>query len=157
MATSTAKLKSAEESDEKPKKGKKKLILILLPVLLIAFGGGGYVMFFGKKKDTAPPKPVPGAVVAMDPITINLASGHYLKLGLALQATAGAKEELDGSHALDLAITMFSNRTVAELSSPKAVAHLKAELTEQVEEAYTEEGEKEGPVMGIYFTQFVMQ
>jgi flagellar protein FliL len=157
MATSTAKLKSAGESAEQPaKKGKKKLIMILLPVLLLGLGGGGYFMFF-KKSDKPEPPPVKGVVVTMEAITINLAGGHYLKLGLALQATATAHEEPDGSQALDLAITMFSNRTVAELSAVKTRAHLKEELVGQVEKAYKVEGEKHGSVMGLYFTQFVMQ
>ena len=46
----------------------------------------------------APPKP--GEVVTLEPIQINLAAGHYLRIGIALQLTAKA-HEADGSKALD--------------------------------------------------------
>ncbi|HVQ93272.1 MAG TPA: flagellar basal body-associated FliL family protein [Mycobacteriales bacterium] len=148
MATTTA-LKAADgdaAAEPKKKKSKKKLIIIVVAVLLL--GGGGYFMF-GKKKPVAAPKP--GAVVAMEAITINLTGGHFLKLGLAIQATAVVKEVPDGSKALDLAIAELSNRSVAELSTNKARETIKAELKEKVIEAY------EGEVMDLFFTEFVMQ
>jgi flagellar FliL protein len=149
MATTTAKLKPATEPDaaEPVKKSKKKLMIIVVAVLVL--GGGGYYKF-GMKKG-APPAPKAGVVVPLEAITINLSGGHFLKLGLALQATTLAKEPPDGSEALDLAIEAFSNRPVAELSSNKGRAVLKAELSKKVTEAYKDE------VMGVYFTQFVMQ
>jgi flagellar FliL protein len=148
MSTTTAQLKPADAEAAAPpaKKSKKKLIIILVAVLVL--GGGGYYKF-GRKKPPAPPKP--GAVVALTSITMNLSGGHFLKFGLALQATAKTKEPPDGSKALDLAINELSNRSVAELSSNKARDAIKAELKEKVVEAY------EGEVMDIYFTEFVMQ
>ena len=47
----------------------------------------------------------------MDPISINLAGGHYLKVGIALQATIDAHEAPEGSHAQDLAVVLLSGRT----------------------------------------------
>jgi flagellar FliL protein len=150
MATTTAKLKPAEaEGGEETPKKKGKMKLIIIVVVVLALGGGAYMMFF-KKKGPAPP-PKPGAVVALDPITINLAGGHFLKLGLAIQATAAVKEPPDGSKALDLAVNELSNRTIAELSSNKVRNAIKAELKEKVVEAYEHE------VMDLFFTQFVMQ
>jgi flagellar FliL protein len=87
----------------------------------------------------------------MDAITINLAGGHFLKLGLAIQVTAATKETPDGSQALDLAITELSNRTVAELASNKSREAIKADLKEKVIKAYDD------VVMDIFFTEFVMQ
>lgn len=150
MATTTAQLKAAADGSEAPaaKKSKKKLIMMLVPVLLV--GGGGY--FFMTKKSSGPePPPKPGAVVTMEPITVNLEGGHFLKLGLALQATALAPEEPDGSRALDIAIDLFSNKSIAELSANKERSKIKAELREKVVEAYEHE------VMDVYFTEFVMQ
>ena len=40
-------------------------------------------------------------MVKLDAIQINLADDHYLKVGIALQASKDAGEELDGSKALD--------------------------------------------------------
>ena len=58
----------------------------------------------------APPKPTPGAVVKLDPITVNLAGGHFLKLGLSLQASADAGEDVSGAKALDAAIEQFTGK-----------------------------------------------
>jgi flagellar FliL protein len=151
MSSTTAQLKPAGDAAAAApaKKSKKKLIIIAVVALVLL--GGGYKMLGGKKKDAAPPPPKPGAVLALDAITINLSGGHYLKLGLALQATKSAKEDLDGSKALDLAIVEFSNRSVAELSSNKSLAKLKADLLKKVIKAY------ETDVMDLYFTEFVMQ
>jgi flagellar protein FliL len=149
MATTTAQLKPADDPAEAPpkKKSKKKLVMMLVPVLLVA--GGGYFML--GRKSGPPPAPKPGEVVVMESITVNLAGGHYLKLGLALQAPATAHEAPDGSRALDIAIEEFSNRSIEELSSQKERIHLKEELREKVIEAYEHE------VMDVYFTEFVMQ
>jgi flagellar FliL protein len=143
----------ATDGAETPKKGKKKLLLLVVAVLLLAGGGaGGYFMFAGGKSgEEKKPAPEPGAVVALEAITVNLADGHYLKIRIALQATADVSEELDGSKALDIVISEFSNRSVAELSSNGAREEAKKKLTEKVSKAYKEE------VMAVYFTEFVMQ
>jgi hypothetical protein len=57
----------------------------------------------------------------------------------------------DGSKALDIAISEFSNRPLAELASNAARDKAKAELRKKINKAY------EGHVMDVYFTEFVMQ
>ena len=141
---------TAETGEPTKKKSKKKLLIIVLAVVLLGGGVGGYFMF-GSKGPSEPPKPEPGAVLPLDAITINLAGGHYLKIHIALQATADAGEEVDGSHALDLTVSQFSNRDMAEFSSAASRAKAKEELLKAVEKAY------EGKIMDIYFTEFVMQ
>lgn len=151
-------LKSATPAEETPvaeeKKSKKKLIVIGVVVILVAAAG----WFFLGRGDAAAEEavaPEPGAVLQLEPVTLNLADGHFLKLGLALQMTldagGGHGAEPDGSKALDLAISMLSNREVAELSSSEAREKVKHELAEQIEHAY------HGTVMDLYFTEFVMQ
>jgi flagellar FliL protein len=150
----SADLKSAEEAAP-PKKSKKLLMMIIGAVLLLGGGGaGGYFMF---APEGPKPPPVAGAVVPLEPITVNLASGHFLKIGLALQATADAPAAPDGAKAKDLMIAQFSNRPVAELSSAKAREHAKEELKEKIIHAYTDKTEHIETVMDIYFTEFVMQ
>jgi flagellar FliL protein len=129
-------------------KSKKKLVVIIALVVALLGGGGGYYFFFMGGED---PPPTPGAVVRLDPVNINLAGGHYLKVGLALQAIEGPAHEPDGAHALDIMIAKLSHRTVAELSSNPAREKVKKELLHDIEEAY------HGDVMDIYFTEFVMQ
>ncbi len=94
---------AAEDPAEAKKGGKKKILMIL--VLVLVLGGGGYWMF--RPKPPAPPKP--GEVVTLEAIQINLAGNHYLRIGIALQLTAKAKEA-DGSKALDATIDEFSGR-----------------------------------------------
>lgn len=140
--------KTAEEAPKK--KSKKKLIIIVAAVVVLLGGGaGGYFAFLAGP--STPPAPKPGKVVALDAITLNLADGHFLKLKLSLQATTTATEDPDGSKALDIAISEFSNRPVAELSSNAARDKAKSELRKKINDAY------EGHVMDVYFTEFVMQ
>lgn len=146
-----AKDKAAAEGAEAPKKSKKMLIIIVLAVVLLGGGGAGaYFMFFKSSGDEVV-APEPGAVVPLESITINLADGHFLKVSIALQVTIDAAHEPDGSHALDLLITQFTNRSVAELSTNEAREAMKKELIEKVKHAYHDE------VYDIYFTEFVMQ
>jgi flagellar FliL protein len=152
---STTQLKTAAEPAEGKKKSKKKLIIIVVAVLLVG-GGGGYFMF-GRGGSSAPPKPVKGVVVPLDPITINLAAGHFLKLGIALQATKAAAEPPDGSEALDIAIAIFSNRTVAELNTAEGREKFKKELIKEVVAAYQDPKTKVQEVMDVFLTSFVMQ
>ncbi len=146
----------AVETPARAKGRKKKLIVVF--VVLLALGGGGYFMFLKPKAaaDAHAAPQEPGAVVKMEPITMNLADGHYLKLGMALQFAVSdggghGGSDPDGSHALDIAISHFSNREVAELSSGTAREKAKKELVKKVRKAYHDE------VMDIYFTEFVMQ
>jgi flagellar FliL protein len=135
-----------------PKKGKKKLLMMVAVGFMAAAGVGGYLML-GGGGDAGAEEPVaePGEVVVMDAVTVNLKDGHYLKLKLALQATADAAHEPEGSKALDLAIDQFSEYEMGELSTSEGRHKAKATLREHVKEAY------HGDVMDVYFTEFVMQ
>ncbi|MCB2175957.1 MAG: flagellar basal body-associated FliL family protein [Actinomycetales bacterium] len=144
------------------KKGsKKKLLVILLVVVLVAAGAGYWFVLKPKaaaadgaatsQSAPAEPEQEPGTVMAIDSISINLAGGHYLRLGMALQLTADVKEDPDTARALDLAIALFSQQPLEEVSDEAKREALKAELLSELEEAY------EGEVMGLYFTDFVTQ
>jgi flagellar FliL protein len=156
MATITE-APAAEEATDKPKKGKKKKLILILALVLVLAGAGYFFLGRGAKAPTKPPPPLPGTVLTLDPITLNLASGRYLKLGLALQFTeegsvAGeGAPDLDGSKALDLAISQLSDRPVIELNSASAREKAKEKLVKAIEKAYDDK------VMDVYFTEFVMQ
>lgn len=137
----------------------------LLPAIVLAVGliGGGYFMGGGKAAATKTPvvagpttsTTLPaGEVLALDPITLNLSDGHILRVGIALQLTKAAKAEevtKEGPKALDLAIGLLGEKTQNELTAPGGRAKAKQELSEKVASAF------EGEVLGIYFTDFVMQ
>ena len=126
--------------------------MLFRSVALLVVAGAAY-MFVLKPKpaDGAKPAPKPGIVTPLEAIQVNLAGGHYLRLGIALQQTDKAAEALDGSKALDAAIELFSGKTIEDLTNLKEREKLKKELTKELEHLYEDE------VMGVYFTQFVMQ
>ncbi|MFL6145739.1 MAG: flagellar basal body-associated protein FliL [Labedaea sp.] len=138
--------KEAEKSAKPEKRSKKKKLILIVAAALMLVGGAGAYLMLGKTESA----PKPGKVITLEPITMNLTDGHYLKLHLALQATADAKE-VDGSKALDLAVSEFSNRPIAELSGSPARESSKNTLRAKVSEAYS------GEVMDVYFTEFVTQ
>ncbi len=136
------------------KKGKKKL-LAGVAVLLIAGGAAGWT-FFGPGKtaeaaEKVPEPPALGEVLVIDPISINLADGHYLKLGMGLQAVAEPEHAPEGSKALDAAIALYSGKPLSELSDPEGRKALKDELTKTINEEYHDE------VVDVYFREYVMQ
>jgi flagellar protein FliL len=159
-----------EKKDDDAKGGsKKKLIIIAAPVLLVVIGAAAYFLLL--KPAAAPaagaagatpaaaaaaaPSPSPsfaeGAVLKLDPISINLAGGHFLKLGLSLQESKTAGEEVSGAKALDAAIELFSNKTLDELADLKMRNKYKTKLADHLVELY------EQKVYDVYFTEFVMQ
>jgi flagellar protein FliL len=97
-----------------------------------------------------------GGVLEMEPLTVNLADGHYLKIGIALQLdkvtlVETAKSEGLGAKALDMAIASLSTKTMDQLSEPAVRDALKHKLGVDACTAY------EGEVLTVYFTDFVMQ
>ena len=164
----------AEAGEEAPaaKGGKGNLV----PAAVLAAGllGGGWFMGGGSggasgtavAGATTTTTVVEGEVIALDPITLNLADNHFLKVGIAVQMKGGHDAGGGGGHgapaddvdptakmakALDEAITVFGGRTKEDLSSPAGREHAKEELSERVRERY------HGEVLGVYFTEFVMQ
>ena len=143
-------LKGAEEGaappEEEKKGGRKKVLLLLVVVLLVA----GAAWFFLLRGGGGAEEPKPGEMLPLESTQINLAGGHYLKIGLALQLTESA-HEVDGSKALDAAIELFSGRDVDELARTETRQALKRKLTTELEHRY------HGDVMEVYFTEFVTQ
>lgn len=144
---------ASADADPAPAKGakKKKLIVIVLVLALAAGAAWFFLLRPSGGEEAAEPELVPGEVVALEPISINLADGHYLRAGIALQSVEGAAHAPEGSQALNLMIDTFTGRTVGELADTATRQALQEELTAHVEEAYHHE------VMDVYFTEFVTQ
>lgn len=127
---------------------------LLLGALVAALAVVAAAIFFwpsGADGAETPAPPEPGELVAVEPISINLAGSNYLRLGFSMQLTAEAEEEIYTAPAVDLAIALFSGRPVAELNDPATREALKAELLSQLRTTY------EGEVMDVYLTDFVTQ
>jgi flagellar FliL protein len=150
-----AKEAPAPEPEPAPKAGKKKKLLLIIGAAVLVLGGAAAYFLLGKgggEAEAAEPEPVPGEVLAVEPISMNLAQGHYLRLGFELQLTTDVGEHApEPGKAVDAAITLFSGRTMAEVSDPATRETLKAEFLHELEELY------HGAVMDVYFTNYVTQ
>jgi flagellar FliL protein len=147
--------------DHPKKKGKKKLVLVAIVVVVVL--GAGYVLTAGKPTkasakaaagSTTPTTEAVGPVINLDAITLNLADGHYLKIGIALQLSKTAKTgnfTNNDARTLDATISVFGTKTVPSLAAPGGRDEAKAELAKRVRAVYPSD------VVGIYFTDFVMQ
>ncbi len=148
----------------------------LVPAIVIAVGllGGGFFMGGrggapAQASSEAPAQAeaaevaTDGPVQNLEPITLNLADGRFLKVGLALQLAHagegghGGGGELPSAKALDLAITLLGSHTMDELASPEQRELVKKKLSDQVAKAYVDHETHEPLVTKVYFTEFVMQ
>lgn len=155
------------DGEAAPKKRSKKR-LILLVAIALGLGAGGLLLQPGKADGdeaaaTTTTTTVPGPVVALDPITLNVPGDHYLRVGLALQMAAPTDGEAvpvededvnpKVTHApvLDAAIDVLGGRAYDELVTPAGRETAKAALVERMKERYA------GRLEDIYFTEFVLQ
>ncbi|MBW8766663.1 MAG: flagellar basal body protein FliL, partial [Geodermatophilales bacterium] len=76
-----------EQTDEATAKGGKKKLLLIVAVVLLAAAGAAYFFLFSGSSSAQAEEPVPGEVLKLDPIAVNLAGGGYLKIGVTLQFT----------------------------------------------------------------------
>ena len=150
--------------------GGKKNMIIMIVVVAVAFLAGSKLMGGGgtAAAGVAVPTTIPeGEVKSLDPITLNLADGRLLKLGIALQmeydpTPAAAAEGGHGAaasddptkgyaRALDIVIDVMSHHTMAELVKPEVREEAKKKLVEDLNVAYHDE------IEDVYFYEFVMQ
>lgn len=155
-----------EEDGEDAKGGKLKLIIGAVVLVVVGaflggkvLGGGGSASAGAAGPTTTTTEP-PGMITAMDTITLNLADGRFLKLGVAFEvrdgedypanlnpddATAGFAREIDAT------IALLSGYTYDQLVAPDGKAAAKVALLERIS-AISDEAIKD-----VYFTEFVMQ
>lgn len=140
-----------------PAEGKSKMKLIVVVVLVLALGGGGAWYFLkGSSGEEVAEAPVSGGVVDLEPLTVNLADGRYLKMGLSLEVTeeaqaAAGKEGVNGAKARDAAITILGQRTYEQMLQPKTKEAAIKTLEKEIKKRY------DGDVMDVYVTELVMQ
>jgi flagellar FliL protein len=147
---SVARAATVTSADDQGKTGRGKRGKILLTVAVVLVLVVGFVLKT-RSASTTHAAPTPGAVIRLDPIYLNLADGHFLKLGLGLRASASAPKDLDGAQALDDAIAVFSEESMSDLGDAATRARLKAKLIALVTRDYQDD------VIDVYFTEFVMQ
>jgi len=147
----------------KEKSGKSNLVPAIVLAVGIAvggyfMGGSGTPACTGKDcaaaEAKAEEKP-PGQIATMDPLSVNLADEHFLKVGVAVQLAEGieASEFAKGdiSKVKDMLIDLLAGEHMEVLQTPEGRAKIKEELKKRSEKAF------EGNVLDVYFTDFVMQ
>lgn len=161
MAKKTPPTGGDGETPAAASRSKKKLFLVGA-VVLAALVGGYVTVSAGGEAEAGqaveePQAPVPGEVVTLEPITLNLSDGRFLKVGLALQLVEGTPvpgpAEVAGfaAPALDDSISLLGALSYGELVAPGGRDTAKQALSERISARY------EGVVMGVYFTELVMQ
>ena len=103
--------------------------------------------------------PHDGPVVALDSVTVNLADGRFLRIGVALQLDESGGghggDEVEaasyGARAIDSLISVMSRSRSDELQADSGLVAVKEELAETIVARYG------GEVLGVYLTDFVMQ
>jgi len=148
----------ASEKGKKEKGGKSNLVPAV--VLAVGIAVGGYFMGgssdapAGSTATTTVAVPV-GEVATMDPISVNLADGHFLKVGVGVQldeATPSA-EFMKGpiSRVKDLLIENLGGRNMADFATAPQREQIKNDLKDKAKKMFA------GSVTDFYFTDFVMQ
>jgi flagellar FliL protein len=89
-------------------------------------------------------------------VTVNLADGAYLKVGIALQLDASldpkvAKDDGLGDRATDITLKELARHRMSGLAPPAARNRVQQQLSFDVCKAY------DGQITNVYFTEFVMQ
>ena len=160
------KKKQSEETDDPGKGGKVKLVLAAV-VLLVAGAGLGSRVLAGGATAAAADEPTtttsepPGPITTLDSITLNLADGRFLKLGLSFEVHDGVEyppesdtpDEITKGFAreLDAAINTMSSFTYEQLVAPGGRAEAKRQLLAELERV------SDGAIADVLFHEFVMQ
>ena len=177
VAADTAVEPEPSGSGKKGKKNKKdtgakgKSNLVPAVVLALGIAAGGYFMGGGGAAATTesaePAEAVvePGEVAELDALTVNLAGGRFLRVGVSFLTTkelevvpgdpkkgepARFKPEYE-NRMRDQVIAMFAGRDLSEVVGAEQLEEAKTELLERANGVV---GDK---ILEVYFTEFVTQ
>jgi flagellar protein FliL len=181
QASSPSSSDAAAHAADKSKKGKKakkdksgRSNLVPAIVLAIGVAAAGYFMGSGGTSaeavapagaETIEAAPVPGEFVEVEPMTLNLDGGRFLRVGVSFLTVEGF-EAIDGdphkgeparfypehaSKLRDQLIAMFGGREVSTLLGAEGLEAAKTELLERANVVLDDQ------VLEVYFVEFVMQ
>ncbi len=153
---------AAEPEGKQGRKGKAKRSNVV-PAVIIAVGlvVGGFLMKpsgapAGEEEVVEEEEVLPGEVVALDAMTLNLSDGHYLRLGVALELIEGVEaKEFEESGATnrfrDLLIERVADLPAEQFTTPEGREELKSLLRDGGHELFEEEFHE------VYLTELVVQ
>lgn len=155
--------KAAEGNDTAPKKSKKKLLMIVVPLVLLLAAAGYFVglpMLRGKHHGSAHAAVLtPGPVVDLPQITTNLADGHIIQIGLAMQLSS--KSLATGIPAVQPKLVNTVLATLGTFTYPQLLlpaGRLQAQQQLEAKMAPVVASAKGSPqLQTVYFTSFVIQ
>ena len=180
--TSTSGPEPPATTPETKPKGKRRMIVV--GALCLGLAAGGYLISGRMAGGAAPaagatteeevvePEPEVGEIVDLEPVNVNLADGHYLRIGVSLGLSAhvegeAGEEAAAASHgeageetgttfptapAADLVLSTFSGRSIEQLADDAGREAARHDLLEGIHAYYGEE-----EILTVFFTEFVMQ
>ena len=127
----------------------KKVIFLLLITALI--GGGVAIYFYQKKSETSIINSF--KIMELEPVVINLADGHYIRIAIAIEYS-GDEEELRNKLPVinDILITTVGAMSSKELVSPEGKEVLKENLLLKLNSVLTKT-----KVRNIFYREFIIQ
>ncbi|MGY6499365.1 MAG: flagellar basal body-associated FliL family protein [Acidimicrobiales bacterium] len=158
--------KGKKDKAKKDKGGKSNLVPAI--VLAVGIAAGGFFMGSGGG-DAAPveaavvePVTEPGHVVGIESMTVNLANGHYLRVGVSLLPTSEFEVYEDKEHRFhlhpedesrlrDQIISTFGGQAPTAFTDAAGLETAKADLHRQANALFDDQ------ILEVYFTEFVMQ
>jgi flagellar FliL protein len=162
-----------EESGEEKKGGGKMMPAAMISIALVAAGyfvggrggGGTATTTVTSVVSVQEEEPEVEHIIDLEPMNVNLADGHYLRIAISIgMAAEEHAEESGGGHgaaetetteptapAADLVLSTFSGKSMTELQTLEGRIHAREALQEGLKEFYGE------GVLTVFFTEFVMQ
>jgi flagellar protein FliL len=149
----------SEETVTKDKTEKKKSPMMLIMLLVVGLLGGVGVskVMGGSSGPAVEPPPEAGEIANIEPININLADGHFLRIGVGAQLTKKVPEKaeawvkVEGAKVRDAVIKVFSGKELTVVRSTTG----REELVRELDELVSESTEKQ--VMKVYLAEYVSQ
>ena len=127
---------------------KKVLFLVVLAVLAV---GGGVFYFLHNKSQTQTISSF--KIMEIEPVVINLADGHYIRIAIALGYSGDENELREKLPVInDILITTVGAMTSKELVSPEGKELLKENLLLKINSALSEV-----KVKNIFYREFIVQ
>lgn len=164
MSTTETAVDPADVVDAAPPPPAPKRRSNLVPAIIVAVAllGAGFMVRSADKGDSTEAAAdevdelVPGEVVPLEPVTLNLADGRYLRLGVAVELVEGVSgsewsEHGGASRFMDLIIDRVGEHTGDDLATSEGRDDLKQLLRDGGAELFDEEFSE------VYVTQLVVQ
>ncbi len=139
--------------------GSSKKAVIVTAIAMLAVLAIGFLAYTTLTQKTPKPVYAAGGTLTLSQTTLNLSDNHLLQVQLVLQLSKTADTASINSHnpqIMDAMIAVFGSMTSTQLETEQGKEQAKQQLITAFENIV---GKSQGfpQIMGIYFTDFVMQ